>query len=420
MQPRSVTREKTSDRRDFIGGSDARIIMGQDEKALIRLWQEKRGEVGPEDLSTNLIVQLGLVTEDLNRQWYERNTGNAIKDVQCRVRHPVIRWMAATLDGVVAGTGAVYEAKFMLPWSFSEEFAAEKYMAQLQHNMWVTNARMAALSIITGGGKWVEISIAADPLYQHLLLTAEKKFWRCVSFGEPPRLFGVEPPRPRIEAVRTVDMGAVELLGGVRSAVPLDPAGLPRARKGKDGTQGADAGGRQGGVRPRHPGQALQVRRGQLRRGGWGGRNMHRSSESIAALAAALAKAQVLLTNPEKSLTATVGSDRYDEPGRTFRYAPLSSGLDIVRKVLGQHEIATVQTTAIDQATQAVSLTTVLAHSSGEWIASDWPVCALSEMAVPRRMGAALTYARRYALFTLVGIAGEEDLDAPDLGGQPQ
>jgi hypothetical protein len=146
---------------------------------------------------------------------------------------------------------------------------------------------------------------------------------------------------------------------------------------------------------------------------------MHRSSESIASLAAALAKAQVLLTNPEKSLTATVGTDRYGEPGRPFRYAPLSSGLDIVRKALGQHEIATVQTTAIDQATQTVSLTTVLAHSSGEWIASDWPVCALSEMATPRRMGAALTYARRYALFTLVGIAGEEDLDAPDLGGQP-
>jgi hypothetical protein len=146
---------------------------------------------------------------------------------------------------------------------------------------------------------------------------------------------------------------------------------------------------------------------------------MHRSSESIASLAAALAKAQVLLTNPEKSLTATVRTERYDEPGRTFRYAPLSSGLDIVRKALGQHEIATVQTTSIDQATQAVSLTTVLAHSSGEWIASDWPVCALSEMATPRRMGAALTYARRYALFTLVGIAGEEDLDAPDLGGQP-
>src|SRR6202162_4220065 len=114
--------------------------------------------------------------------------------------------MAATLDGIVEGTEAVFEAKFMLPWSFSEEGAAEKYMAQLQHNMWVTNARMAALSIITGGGKWVEISIAADPLYQHLLLTAEKKFWRCVTFGEPPRLFGVEPPRPRIEGVRVVDM----------------------------------------------------------------------------------------------------------------------------------------------------------------------------------------------------------------------
>jgi len=195
-------------RRTFVGGSDARIIMGADEAALIRLWQEKRGEVGPEDLSTNLIVQLGMVTEDLNRQWYERNTGNAIKDVQCRVKHPVIRWMAATLDGVVERTGAVYEAKFMLPWSFSEEFAAEKYMAQLQHNMWVTNARMAVLSIITGGGKWVEISIAADQLYQHLLLTAEKKFWRCVRFGEPPRLFGVDPPRLRIEAVRSVDMAA--------------------------------------------------------------------------------------------------------------------------------------------------------------------------------------------------------------------
>jgi predicted phage-related endonuclease len=206
LQAKSRTHSQPS-RRKFIGGSDARIIMGQDEKALIRLWQEKRGELGPEDLSTNLIVQLGLVTEDLNRQWYERNTGNAIKDVQSRVKHPVLPWMAATLDGVVAGSGAVYEAKFMLPWSFSEEFAAEKYMAQLQHNMWVTNARMAALSIITGGGKWVEISIAADPLYQHLLLTAEKKFWRCVSFGDPPRLFGVDPPRPRIEAVRIVDMG---------------------------------------------------------------------------------------------------------------------------------------------------------------------------------------------------------------------
>src|SRR5580693_8688362 len=202
-----------TDRRYFIGGSDARIIMGTDEGALLRLWREKRGEVEPEDLSGNLIVQLGVVTEHLNRHWYERNTGQTIKDVQRRVKHPVIKWMAATLDGVVEGSGTVFEAKFMLPWSFSEEGAAEKYMPQLQHNMWVTNAKEAALSIITGGGKWVEITIAADPLYQHLPLTAEKKFWRCVESGEPPRLFGVEPPRPRIEAVRSVDMSASNAWG---------------------------------------------------------------------------------------------------------------------------------------------------------------------------------------------------------------
>jgi predicted phage-related endonuclease len=116
--------------------------------------------------------------------------------------------MAATLDGRVNATGAVFEAKFALPWNFSEEAAAEKHMAQLQHNMWVTAARTAVLSIITGGGKWVEMTIPADPLYQHLLLTAEKKFWRCVQSGEPPHLFGVEPPRPKLEAVRAVDMSS--------------------------------------------------------------------------------------------------------------------------------------------------------------------------------------------------------------------
>ena len=159
-------------------------------------------------LRATLIVQLGTVTEDLNRRWYERNTGHAIRDVQCRLKHPVIGWMAATLDGLVEGSGAVFEAKFMLPWTFSEEAAAEKHMAQLQHNMWVANAKSAALSIITGGGKWVELTICADPLYQHLLLTAEKKFWRCVMDGAAPHLFGVEPPRPRLEAVRIVDMSA--------------------------------------------------------------------------------------------------------------------------------------------------------------------------------------------------------------------
>jgi predicted phage-related endonuclease len=148
------------------------------------------------------------VTEQLNRLWFERNTGQSIKAIQSRVQHPVLRWMAATLDGVVDGSGAVFEAKFMLPWSFSEEAAADKHMAQVQHNMWVTNSTAAVLSIITGGGKWVEITLPADSLYQHLLLTAEKKFWRCVESGEPPRLFGVEPPRPRIEAVRIVDMSS--------------------------------------------------------------------------------------------------------------------------------------------------------------------------------------------------------------------
>ncbi len=147
---------------------------------------------------------------------------------------------------------------------------------------------------------------------------------------------------------------------------------------------------------------------------------MHRSSESIAALAAALAKAQSELSNPEKSLVATIGGDRPGERARSFRYAPLSSGLDIVRKALGQHQIATVQTTAIDVASGIIHLTTVLAHASGEWIASDWPVCRLADAASPHRMGAALTYARRYALFTLVGIAGEDDLDAPDLHGSAQ
>jgi predicted phage-related endonuclease len=193
-------------RRHFIGGSDARIIMGQDEKALIRLWQEKRGEVGPKDLSGELIVQLGLATEDLNRRWYEANTGHVISGVQQRLRHPTLRWMGATLDGRIEATGAVFESKFMLPWSFSEQAAAEKYMAQLQHNMWVVASRAAVLSVITGGGKWVEITTHADPLYQHLILTAERKFWRCVESGKPPRLFGVEPPKPRIQAVRIVDM----------------------------------------------------------------------------------------------------------------------------------------------------------------------------------------------------------------------
>ncbi len=161
-------------RRHFIGGSDARIIMSPDEAALIRLWKEKRGEAEPEDLSANLIVQLGVATEALNRSWYERNTGRTVGDVQRWVQHPVHRFLAATLDGMVEHADAVFEAKFMLPWSFSEEAAAEKHMAQLQHNMWVVNARSAALSIITGGGKWIEIRRNAPALRDRAAASADR------------------------------------------------------------------------------------------------------------------------------------------------------------------------------------------------------------------------------------------------------
>jgi predicted phage-related endonuclease len=260
----TAKRRDTDDRRLFIGGSDARLIMGQDEAALVRLWREKRGEVEPLDLSANLLVQLGVVTEPLNRHWFERNTGRSLKDIQRRIRHPAIRWMAATLDGVIAETGAVFEAKFMLPWSFSEEGAAEKYMAQLQHNMWVTNAKLTVLSVITGGGKWVEITIPADSLYQHLLLTAEKKFWRCVESGEPPRIFGVEPPRPRIEGIRVVDMSTSEQLGGIRRDLPTYARGAPRTRTRQVGAEGAPPGGCQGGHRPWCSGTPLESWRREL------------------------------------------------------------------------------------------------------------------------------------------------------------
>jgi predicted phage-related endonuclease len=199
---------RSLDRRQFIGGSDARIIMGKDEKALLRLWREKRGEEPPLELAGVLVVQLGLATEDLNRRWYEFNAGHRVSDVQRHAVHRTLPWMAATLDGVVKETGAVFEAKFMLPWSFSEEAAAEKHMAQLQHNMLVAGTKKSVLSIITGGGKWVELSIEADPIYQTILIAAEKAFWRAVKTGETPALFDCETPKPRIEAIRVVDMNA--------------------------------------------------------------------------------------------------------------------------------------------------------------------------------------------------------------------
>ena len=180
----NIETKANRDRRSFIGGSDARIVMGNDEAALLRLWREKRGEAAPQDLSGNLIVQLGLATEPLNRHWFERNTGRSLTDVQRRIRHPVIRWMGATLDGLVVETGSVFEANFMLPWSFSEDRAAEKYMAQLQHNMWVTNAPEGVLSILTGGGKWVEMlkelapSVARVGVLMHPETAAHAAFWR--------------------------------------------------------------------------------------------------------------------------------------------------------------------------------------------------------------------------------------------------
>src|ERR1700748_1906220 len=194
------------ERRLFIGGSDARTIMGQDEGALIRLWREKRGEIEPEDLSRNLAVQFGIVSEDLNRRWFERETGRQIAHIQTFLRHPKLEWMGATLDGVVREERAVFEAKFMLPWSFTEEAAAEKHMPQLQHNMLVTGARKGYLSILTGGGKWVVIEVDADPVYQTVLLQVERIFWRCVSTGEVPSIYGAEPPRAKLTVVRVGDL----------------------------------------------------------------------------------------------------------------------------------------------------------------------------------------------------------------------
>ena len=251
-------------RRSFIGGSDARIIMGSDEAALVRLWREKRGEAAREDLSGNLIVQLGAATEELNRSWYERNTGRRVRDVQRRVRHSAIAWMMATLDGIVEGTEAVFESKFMLPWSFSEEAAAEKYMPQLQHNMWVTHLRSSVLSIITGGGKWVEIAIPMDPLYLSVLVSAERKFWRCVQSGEVP------PPRPGRAAASTHRgrphrrYERVQLLGGIRSALPQYPERLSQPRTSEKRAQSLDAGGCEGGHRAWRESQALEIWSGEL------------------------------------------------------------------------------------------------------------------------------------------------------------
>jgi predicted phage-related endonuclease len=252
-------------RRHFIGGSDARIIMGNDEAALLRLWREKRGEVEPEDLSGNLIVQLGLATEALNRRWYEANTGQLVTDIQRKVRHPTVRWMGATLDGRVEASGAVFEAKFMLPWYFSEEAAAEKYAPQLQHNMWVVAAREAVLSVITGGGKWVEIKTHADPLYQHLIVTAERKFWRCVESGESPALFGVETPKPRIAAIRIVDMSSSNAWAEFAAVFSRTRSAHLEHEQAKAELKGLMPEDAKEAIGQWHQGQALEIRRRQFR-----------------------------------------------------------------------------------------------------------------------------------------------------------
>lgn len=192
------------DRRHFIGGSDARIIMGKDEKALLRLWREKRGEAASPDLSTVLTVQLGLATKDLNRRWYERQSGHHVSGTQRHLVHRTNPWMAATLDGLVREIGAVFKAEFTLPCSW--ETTAEKHMAELQHTMLAAGSKTSVLSIINGSGKWTGLTIEADPIYQTYLVAAEKFFWRSVKAGESPALFDYEPPRLRIEAVAMIDI----------------------------------------------------------------------------------------------------------------------------------------------------------------------------------------------------------------------
>jgi predicted phage-related endonuclease len=189
-------------RNNFIGGSDARIIMGKDEEALLRLWREKLGEEAPANPSD--VVQLSLATKYLNRRWYEFNSGFHVSDIRRHMIHRTIPWMHATPDGLVKETGALFKAAFSLPRS--RESTAERHMAELQHDMSVAGAKRSVLSIISGGGQWIELSIHADPIYQTNLLAAEKFFWRSVNTGEPPILFDSDPPKSRVEAIRTVDI----------------------------------------------------------------------------------------------------------------------------------------------------------------------------------------------------------------------
>ena len=263
------------------------------------------------------------------------------------------RMVVIPLHGRVEASGAVFEAKFMVPWSFSE------YMPRLRHNMWVVAAKSAVLSVITGGGKWVEIAAFADPLGAQVLALCRERRAASAVRSRTAEATNRGDPHCRHERL--------QCLGGVRRGAHLEHEQAKSELKGLMPEDAKEAIGH--GIRAKRS-KSGAVSFDLL------AAVVHRSSPSIASLAAALAKAQAELVNPEKSLTATIRSDERGRTEQTFCYASLSSGLDIVRKTLGQPEIATVQTTAIDQAAGVVNLTTVQAHSSGEWIASDWPVCA--------------------------------------------
>ena len=293
-------------RRYFIGGSDARIIMGNDEAALIRLWREKRGEDEPEDLSGNLVVQLGVATEELNRRWYRANSGQVLTDVQRRIRHPVLRWMAATLDGRVEATGAVFEAKFMLPWSFSEEAAAEKYMPQLQHNMWVV---AAAKRCPLSDHRRRQMGRDHHPRRSALSASDCHRRTQVLALCRERRAAAAvrgRATKPRLQAVRIVDMSAsnawAEFAGlfrepGTPSSSTSRPEPSSRALMPEDAKEAI--------------GHGIRAKRSKSGAVSFGlfetwRRAMQRSSPSIAAIATALAKAQIELSNPEKSLIGMI------------------------------------------------------------------------------------------------------------------
>lgn len=205
------SKARLADSRRFgtICGLEAQTIMGNDEPALLRLWRTKRGDLEFDDVPKGLAAQLAATTKEVNRLWCRRSTGYAIT-CRRRVTHPVYRWMAADIDGRIEIIEALFSAHFVPEEHPSEEAVAARFLAQLQHEMWVTASKRAVLSSITGSGRWMGIMVHADPLYQHLLLTAERKFWRCVQNGEPPRLFSIEVPRPSIERIRPIDMKSAD------------------------------------------------------------------------------------------------------------------------------------------------------------------------------------------------------------------